>query len=78
MHGRQAERIVHRAPLKDTVHGMCECGCGIGDLRNAPSPQRKFLSRKEKVEMLEEHRESLKSELARLEEELKRARDREP
>jgi hypothetical protein len=43
-------------------HGTCGCGCG----------ERRFLSRKEKVEMLEEYRESLKCELEGVEEELKK------
>jgi len=37
------------------------CGCG----------RRKFLSKKERIEMLEEYRESLKCELEGVEEELK-------
>jgi hypothetical protein len=41
-------------------HGMCGCG-----------GERRFLSRKEKIEMLEEYRESLKSELEGVEEALK-------
>jgi hypothetical protein len=44
------------------MHGICGCGCG----------GRKFLSRREKMEMLEEYRESLKNELEGVEEELKR------
>jgi hypothetical protein len=39
---------------------MCGCDCG----------GRRFLSRKEKVEMLEEYREALKSELEGVEEKL--------
>jgi hypothetical protein len=42
------------------AHGMCGCG------------GRRFLSKKERVEMLEEYRESLKCELEGVEEELKR------
>jgi hypothetical protein len=42
------------------AHGMCGCG-----------GERRFLSRKEKIEMLEEYRESLKSELEGVEEALK-------
>ncbi len=41
-------------------HGMCGCG------------GRRFLSKKERIEMLEEYRESLKCELEGVEEELKR------
>jgi len=41
-------------------HGACGCGCG----------GRRFLSRKEKIEMLEEYRESLKNELEGVEEAL--------
>ena len=40
------------------AHGMCGCG-------------RQFLSKKERIEMLEEYRESLKCELQGVEEELK-------
>ena len=43
------------------VNGKCNCGSG----------GRRFLSRKEKVEMLEEYRNSLKKELEGVEEELK-------
>jgi hypothetical protein len=43
------------------AHGMCGCGCG----------ERRFLSRNEKIEMLEEYKESLKSELEGVEEALK-------
>jgi len=43
------------------AHGMCGCGCG----------ERRFLSRKEKIEMLEEYREALKNELEGVEEQLK-------
>jgi len=41
------------------AHGMCGCG------------GRRFLSKKERIEMLEEYRESLKCELEGVEEELK-------
>jgi len=43
------------------IHGMCGCCC----------QGRRFLSRREKIEMLEEYRESLKNELEGVEEELK-------
>jgi hypothetical protein len=39
-----------------------DCGCGHG--------RRRFLSRKEKIEMLEEYRESLRNELEGVEEAL--------
>ena len=48
------------APHRGMVHGICSCGCG----------GRRFVSRKEKIEMLEEYRESLKNELEGVEEEL--------
>jgi hypothetical protein len=41
--------------------GMCGCGCH----------ERRFMSKKERIEMLEEYRESLKCELEGVEEELK-------
>jgi len=43
------------------AHGTCECSCG----------GRRFLSKKERIEMLEEYKESLKSELEGVEEELR-------
>jgi hypothetical protein len=46
---------------KGMVHGMCSCSCG----------EQKILSEKEKVEMLEGYRKSLKNELEGVEEELK-------
>jgi hypothetical protein len=58
MHGHHAGHIGHGAHHRGTAHGMCSCG------------GRRFLSRKEKIEMLEEYRESLKSELEGVEEEL--------
>ena len=49
------------------MHGVCQSGargmCGCGE--------RKFLSKKERIEMLEEYRESLKCELDGVEEEMK-------
>ncbi len=41
------------------AHGMCSCG------------GRRFLSRKEKIEMLEEYKEALKNELEGVEEALR-------
>ena len=61
MHGHQAGHMMHGAHHRGMVHGMCGCRCG----------GRRFLSRKEKVEMLEEYRASLKNELEGVEEELK-------
>lgn len=61
MHGCHTAHVGHGAPRTAVVHGMCDCGCG----------QRRFLNRNEKVEMLEEYRESLKSELEGVEEALK-------
>jgi hypothetical protein len=65
MHGQRAEGAVHNAHRGSKANSMCGCGCG----------QRRFLGRKEKVEMLEEYRESLKRELEGVEEELKRAQE---
>jgi hypothetical protein len=53
----------HAVPMPHGVHhagahGMCGC-------------ERQFLSKKERIEMLEEYRESLKCELEGVEEELK-------
>ena len=62
MHGHLGGHIGHEAHHKGMAHGMCGCGCG----------ERRFLSRKEKIEMLEEYRESLKNELEGVEEELKK------
>jgi hypothetical protein len=58
MHGHHAHHGAHHGGMK---HGMCGCGCG----------GRRFMSRKERIEMLEEYSESLKSELEGVEEELK-------
>ena len=58
MQGHHAGHIGHGAHHRGMAHGMCSCG------------GRRFLSRKEKIEMLEEYRESLKSELEGVEEEL--------
>jgi hypothetical protein len=54
--------MAHKAHHRGMPHDMCGCGCG----------GRMFLSRKEKVEMLEEYRESLKNELDGVEEELRK------
>ena len=62
MQGHHGGHIGHEAHHKGMAHGMCGCGCG----------GRKFLSRKEKIEMLEDYRESLKNELEGVEEELKK------
>ncbi len=61
MHGHHAGHIDHGAHHRGMAHGMCGCGCG----------ERRFLSRNEKIEMLEEYKESLKSELEGVEEALK-------
>lgn len=57
-HGHHAGHIGHGTHHMGMAHGMCGCG------------GRRFLSRKEKIEMLEEYRESLKCELEGVEEEL--------
>ena len=61
MHGHHAGHIGQGSHHGGMAHGMCGCGCG----------ERRFLSRKEKIEMLEEYRESLKNELEGVEEALK-------
>jgi hypothetical protein len=61
MRGHHFGHVSHGAHHRGMAHSMCGCGCG----------GQRFLSRKEKVEMLEEHRESLKSELEKVEEELR-------
>jgi len=61
MHGHHAGHVSHGAHHRGMAHDMCGCGCG----------GRRFLSRKEKIEMLEEYRESLKNELEGVEEALK-------
>jgi len=60
-----AERTAHDDHHAGMVPGTCGCGCG----------GRKFLSKKEKIEMLEEYKESLKSELVGVEEALKMLRE---
>lgn len=61
MHGHHAEHIGQGSHHGGMAHGMYGCGCG----------ERRFLSRKEKLEMLEEYKESLKNELEGVEEALK-------
>lgn len=56
----------HAMPMHHGIHHsgarkMCGCGCH----------ERRFLSKKERMEMLEEYREALKCELEGVEEELK-------
>ena len=57
-HGHHAMPMRHEIHHSD-AHGTCGCG------------ERKFLSKKERIEMLEEYRESLKCELDGVGEELK-------
>lgn len=57
MHGHHAGQMGQSG----MAHGMCGCVCG----------GRRFLSKKERIEMLEEYSESLKCELEGVEEELK-------
>ena len=57
-HGHHAVSMPHGVHYSG-ARGMCGCG------------ERKFLSKKERIEMLEEYRESLKCELEGVEEELK-------
>jgi hypothetical protein len=61
MQGHHAGHMGHKGHHGGMAHGMCGCGCS----------GRRFLSRKEKIEMLEEYRESLKNELEGVEEALK-------
>jgi hypothetical protein len=61
MHGHHAGHIGHGAHHRGMAHGTCGCGCG----------GRRFLSKKERMEMLEEHKKSLQNELEGVEEELK-------
>ena len=67
MHGHHAGHIYQGSHHGGMVQSMCGCSCG----------GRRFLSRKEKIEMLEEYKESLKNELEGVEEELKELK-REP
>jgi hypothetical protein len=55
------EGSVHGHRKEHIFHEMCHCGCG----------GRRFQSRKEKIEMLEDYRRYLKNELEGVEEELK-------
>ncbi len=52
---------VHHVIHQSGSRRMCGCGCH----------ERRFQSKKERIETLEEYMESLKSELVRVEEELK-------
>ena len=64
MHGRHAGKMMHGSQHGGNAQGMCGCGCG----------GRRFLSRKEKIEMLLEYQEALKNELEGVEEELSELR----
>jgi hypothetical protein len=64
MRGCEEKPGLHAMPMRHGIHhsdAHGTCGCG----------ERKFLSKKERIEMLEEYRESLKCELKGVEEELK-------
>lgn len=61
MHGQHGGHMDHKDHHGGMAQGMCGCGCG----------PRRFPSRKEKIEMLEEYKESLKNELEGVEEALK-------
>ncbi len=72
MHGHHGRHMdghmghgAHHRGMMAMAHDMCGCGC----------TGRRFLNKKEKIEMLEEYRESLKNELEGLEEELKELRE---
>lgn len=52
---------MHSIPHERSGQGMCGCGCG----------GRKFLSKREEIEKLEEYSKMLKSELEGVEEKLK-------
>jgi len=56
----QSRNRLHGAHHMGMAHGACGCSCG----------ERRFLGKKEKLESLEEYKESLKSELEGVEEEL--------
>ncbi len=57
-HGHHALSM-HHGIHHSRARGMCSCG------------ERKFLSKKERIEILEEYRKSLKCELDGIEEEIK-------
>ena len=59
-HGHHAGHMGHDPYHIGMAHGACGCGCG----------GRKFLSKRERIEMLEEYSESLRNELEGVEEEL--------
>lgn len=62
-HGGQMGHMGHKDHHRGmaTANGMGGCGCGA----------RRFLSKEEKIEMLDKYRESLKRELEGVEEKLK-------
>lgn len=62
MREHHARHMIHGDHHEGMMHGMCGCG------------GRRFLSKKERIDMLEEYSESLKSELEGVEEELKELR----
>ena len=61
MRGHNAGQIRHDAHHRGMLHGTCGCSCG----------GRRFPSKKERKEMLEEYKETLTSELEGVEEELR-------
>ncbi len=64
-HAWHKGHVAHHGNMaQNMAHGMSGCGCG----------GRIFLSKKERIEMLEEYSESLKCELEGVEEELKELR----
>lgn len=68
MHGHHGRSIGCESHHMSMAHGM---GIGHG-MHGCCCGGRKFLSKKEKIEMLEDYRESLQNELEGLEEELKK------
>jgi len=56
-HEHRREHTQH----EDATYGICHCGCG----------GRRFLSKREKIKMLEDYRRSLEDELEGVVEELK-------
>ena len=64
-HMNRFRNRTHGSHHMGMAHGRCGCGCG----------DRRFLSKKERMDILEEYRESLKKELEGVEEELRKIKE---
>ncbi|OPY50722.1 MAG: hypothetical protein A4E49_02613 [Methanosaeta sp. PtaU1.Bin112] len=74
MHGRHASHMAQIIPHEPSDKEKCDCGCGEPSdkgMCGCGCGGRKFLSKREQIEKLEEYSKMLKSELEGVEEKLK-------